>query len=134
LIIGAIAGVVCFWAATSLKRALGYDDSLDAFGVHGVGGLIGAILTGVFAKMSVSNSEGAFAAVLAKDPAATLGALEGNIAQVWLQVEGVLYTVGFTAVATFILLKLVDVVMGLRVEEEVERDGLDLALHGETIH
>jgi ammonium transporter, Amt family len=134
IIIGVIAGVVCFWAATSLKHALGYDDSLDAFGVHGVGGLIGAILTGVFAKMAVSNSEGAFAAVLAKDPAATLGALEGNVAQVWIQVEGVLYTLGYTAVATFILLKVVDVIIGLRVDEDVERDGLDLALHGETIH
>ncbi len=134
VIIGVIAGVVCFWSATSLKKALGYDDSLDAFGVHGVGGLIGAVLTGVFAKMSVSNSEGAFAAVLKDNPAATLGALEGNIAQLWIQVEGILWTAGWCAIATFILLKVVDVVIGLRVDEDVERDGLDLALHGETIH
>ena len=134
IIIGIVAGVVCFWSATSLKHMLGYDDSLDAFGVHGVGGLIGAILTGVFAKMSVSNSEGGFASVLQADPNATLGLLEGNAAAVWIQVQGVLYTMVWCAVATFVLLKVVDVVMGLRVEEDVERDGLDLALHGESIH
>jgi Amt family ammonium transporter len=134
IISGAVAGLVCFWSATSLKHMLGYDDSLDAFGVHGVGGLIGAILTGVFAKMSVSNSEGGFASVLQADPKATLGLLEGNAAAVWIQVQGVAYTVAWCAIATFVLLKIVDVVMGLRVEEDVERDGLDLALHGESIH
>ena len=134
IIIGIIAGVVCFWSATSLKHMLGYDDSLDAFGVHGVGGLVGALLTGVFAKMSVSNSEGGFASVLQADPKATLGLLEGNAAAVWIQVQGIAYTVIWCAVATFVLLKVVDVVMGLRVEEDVERDGLDLALHGESIH
>ncbi|WP_377808506.1 ammonium transporter [Azospirillum sp. A29] len=134
IVIGIVAGVVCFWSATSLKHMLGYDDSLDAFGVHGVGGLIGAILTGVFAKMSVSNSEGGFASVLQADPKATLGLLEGNAAAVWIQVQGVAYTVAWCAIATFVLLKIVDVVMGLRVEEDVERDGLDLALHGESIH
>jgi len=134
IIIGIIAGVICFWSATSLKRALGYDDSLDAFGVHGVGGLVGAVLTGVFAKMSVSNSEGAFAAVLKDNPNATLGLLEGNTAAVWIQIQGVLWTIGWCAIATFILLKVIDVVMGLRVDEDVERDGLDLSLHGETIH
>jgi ammonium transporter, Amt family len=133
IIIGIAAGVVCFFAATSVKKALGYDDSLDAFGVHGVGGLLGAVLTGVFAKMSVSNSEGGFAAVLKADPAATLGVLEGNAAQFLIQVKGVVWTLGWTAIATFILLKLVEVVMGLRVDEEVERDGLDLALHGESV-
>jgi len=134
IIIGLISGVVCFWSATSLKRTLGYDDSLDAFGVHGVGGLVGAILTGVFAKMSIGNSEGAFAAVLKDAPDTKLGLLEGNVAQLWIQVEGILWTVGWCAIATFVLLKVIDVVMGLRVDEDVERDGLDLALHGETIH
>ncbi|KAA0573561.1 ammonium transporter [Azospirillum sp. B21] len=134
IIIGIVAGVICFWSATSLKHMLGYDDSLDAFGVHGVGGLIGAVLTGVFAKMSVSNSEGAFAAVLQADPSATLGLLEGNAGAVWIQIQGVLYTMVWCAVATFVLLKVIDVVMGLRVDEDVERDGLDLALHGESIH
>ncbi|AWK87832.1 ammonium transporter [Azospirillum thermophilum] len=134
IIIGIVAGVICFWSATSLKRMLGYDDSLDAFGVHGVGGLIGAILTGVFAKMSVANSEGAFAAVLKDAPDTTLGMLEGNAAALWIQIQGVVWTIGWCAIATFVLLKVVDVVMGLRVDEDVERDGLDLALHGETIH
>ncbi|MDR6773890.1 ammonium transporter [Azospirillum sp. BE72] len=134
IIIGIVAGVICFWSATSLKHMLGYDDSLDAFGVHGVGGLIGAVLTGVFAKMSVSNAEGAFAAVLQADPSATLGLLEGNAGAVWIQIQGVLYTMVWCAVATFVLLKVIDVVMGLRVDEDVERDGLDLALHGESIH
>ena len=134
IIIGIIAGVICFWSATSLKRALGYDDSLDAFGVHGVGGLVGALLTGVFAKMSVSNSEGAFASVLKDNPNATLGLLEGNTAAVWIQIQGIAWTVAWCAIATFVLLKVIDVVMGLRVDEDVERDGLDLSLHGETIH
>ena len=119
LIIGAVAGVVCYWGATGLKRALGYDDSLDAFGVHGVGGVIGAILTGVFAVEAIGG---------------TAGALEGNIGQLWVQVEGILYTTAYTAIGTFILLKIVDVIIGLRVDEDVERDGLDLALHGESIH
>lgn len=133
IIIGLAAGIVCFFASTAVKKALGYDDSLDAFGVHGVGGLLGALLTGVFAKMAVSNSEGGFAAVLKADPNATLGVLEGNAAQFLIQVKGVIWTLGWTAIATFVLLKLVEVVMGLRVEEEVERDGLDLALHGESV-
>jgi Amt family ammonium transporter len=134
IIIGLISGAVCFWSATSLKRALGYDDSLDAFGVHGVGGLVGALLTGVFAKISIGNSEGAFAAVLKDAPDTKLGLLEGNVAQLWIQVEGIIWTVGWCAIATFVILKVIDVVMGLRVDEDVERDGLDLALHGETIH
>ncbi len=134
IVIGIVAGVICFWSATSLKRALGYDDSLDAFGVHGVGGLVGALLTGVFAKMSVSNSEGAFAAVLKDTPNATLGLLEGNASAVWIQIQGIAWTIGWCAIATFVLLKVIDVVMGLRVDEDVERDGLDLSLHGETIH
>ncbi|HYH37784.1 MAG TPA: ammonium transporter [Azospirillum sp.] len=134
IIIGLISGVLCFWSATSLKRMLGYDDSLDAFGVHGVGGLVGALLTGVFAKMSIGNSEGAFAAVLKDAPDTKLGLLEGNAAQLWIQIEGVLWTIGWCAIVTFVLLKAIDVVMGLRVDEDIERDGLDLALHGETIH
>lgn len=119
LVIGAVSGVVCLWGATALKRALGYDDSLDAFGVHGIGGIVGAILTGVFAVEAIGG---------------TAGVLEGNIGQLWTQVYGILATVVYSAVGTFIILKVVDVVMGLRVEEEVERDGLDLALHGESIH
>jgi len=119
LIIGLIAGVVCYWGATGLKHALKYDDSLDAFGVHGIGGITGAILTGVFAVEKIGG---------------TAGLLEGNAAQVLIQVKGVLMTLVYTAVVTFILLKLIDMVMGLRVTAEEEREGLDLALHGETVH
>ncbi|WP_431855075.1 ammonium transporter [Azospirillum sp.] len=134
LVIGAVSGVVCFWSATSLKRMLGYDDSLDAFGVHGVGGFIGALLTGVFAKISVANVEGAFASVLKDAPDTTLGLLEGNASAVLIQIQGIAWTIGWCAVVTFVLLKAIDLVIGLRVDEDIERDGLDLALHGETIH
>jgi Amt family ammonium transporter len=119
LIIGVAAGVVCFWASTSLKHMLGYDDSLDCFGVHGVGGIVGAVLTGVFAVESIGGVP---------------GLLEGNPAQVWIQVKSVLITIVYCAVLSFVILKLVDLVIGLRVEREVEREGLDLALHGEAVH
>ena len=119
LVIGLVSGVVCYWGATGLKRMMGYDDSLDAFGVHGVGGIVGAILTGVFAQEAIGG---------------TAGLLEGNAGQVWTQFIGIIATIVYSAIASFILLKVIDVVMGLRVDEDVERDGLDLALHGETIH
>jgi len=119
LAIGIVAGIVCWWAAAKLKPMLGYDDSLDAFGIHGVGGIVGAILTGVFAAKSIGG---------------TSGLLEGNAAQVGLQVYGVAVTLVYTAIATFILLKVVDMIVGLRVNPETERDGLDLNLHGEVVH
>jgi Amt family ammonium transporter len=119
LIIGLVAGMVCYWGATGLKHALKYDDSLDAFGVHGVGGITGAILTGVFAVEKIGG---------------TAGLLEGNGGQVLTQVYGVLITMVYTAIVSFILLKVIDLVMGLRVSPEEEREGLDLALHGETVH
>jgi Amt family ammonium transporter len=97
---------------------LGYDDSLDVFGIHGVGGIVGAILTGVFAAEAIGGAK---------------GLLEGNAAQVGLQVYGVAVTIVYCAIATFILLKVVDVIIGLRVDAESERDGLDLNLHGETV-
>ncbi|MBZ0091219.1 MAG: ammonium transporter [Sulfuricellaceae bacterium] len=118
LIIGLAAGVVCYWGATSLKHMLGYDDSLDAFGVHGVGGIVGAVLTGVFAV---------------KDIGGTAGLLEGNAGQVMTQFLGVGVTVVYSGIATFIILKVIDLVVGLRVSEEQEREGLDLALHGERV-
>lgn len=118
LAIGIAAGVLCYWGATSLKSMLGYDDSLDAFGVHGVGGVVGALLTGVFALKSVGG---------------TAGLLEGNAAQVGIQLVGVLATIIYTAVATFIILKVIDMIIGLRVSEEQEREGLDVALHGERV-
>ncbi len=119
LLIGLAAGVACFWGATWLKNRMGYDDSLDAFGVHGVGGTVGAILTGVFAAEAVGG---------------TPGLLEGNAIQVWIQIKGVLATVAWSAIATFVLLKIIDLVVGLRVDPETEIEGLDLRLHGEVVH
>ena len=115
LAIGLAAGVICFFCATSLKRKLGYDDSLDAFGVHGVGGIVGAILTGVFAAPALGG----------------FGTVEDIGAQVWTQFVGVLFTVVYTGIVTFLILKVIDVVMGLRVSEEEETVGLDLAQHNE---
>ncbi|MEZ5669997.1 MAG: ammonium transporter [Alphaproteobacteria bacterium] len=121
LVIGIVAGVVCFISATSIKNALGYDDSLDAFGVHGVGGIVGAVLTGVFATSAVTGAE---------DP---VGLLEGNGGQLMAQIYGVLVTVVYCGIVTLVLLKLIDWTVGLRVDTDTERDGLDLALHGETV-
>lgn len=118
LIIGLVAGIVCFWGATSLKKMLGYDDSLDAFGVHGVGGIVGAILTGVFAVEAVGG---------------TAGLLEGNGGQVVTQIMGVAATVAYGLVVTWLILKVIDMLVGLRVSEEEEREGLDVSLHGERV-
>ncbi|MGE3334971.1 MAG: ammonium transporter [Rhodospirillaceae bacterium] len=121
LIIGLVAGVGCYIGATSLKHALGYDDSLDAFGVHGVGGIIGAVLTGVFAREAIS-------------PIDAHGLIEGNGAQVITQLYGVGVTVVYCAIATAIILKVVDLIVGLRVEKDEEREGLDIVLHGEVVN
>jgi len=113
--IGIAAGVICYLAASKLKRALGYDDSLDAFGVHAVGGIVGALLTGVFA-------------------AASLGGSQANLnigSQVWIQFEGVMATIIYCSILTFIILKVIDAVIGLRVSEEEETEGLDLSQHDE---
>ena len=118
LIIGLVAGAVCYWGAVILKFKLGYDDSLDVFGVHGLGGIVGALLTGVFAVESIGG---------------TKGLLEGNAGQLLIQMEGIAGTVIYSGIATFIILKIIDAVMGLRVDEETEVTGLDLSLHGETI-
>ncbi|SFP37055.1 ammonium transporter [Pseudomonas borbori] len=115
LVIGLAAGVICFFCATSLKRKFGYDDSLDVFGVHAVGGIVGAILTGAFAAPALGG----------------FGAVENIPAQLWVQFEGVAFTVVYTAVLTFAILKVIDLVMGLRVSDEEETVGLDLALHNE---
>ncbi|MGX5221408.1 ammonium transporter [Pseudomonas segetis] len=115
LVIGLAAGVICFFCATSLKRKLGYDDSLDAFGVHGIGGIVGALLTGVFAAPALGG----------------FGEVENIAAQLWIQFEGVIFTLVYTAVVTFVILKVIDLVMGLRVSDEEETVGLDLALHNE---
>jgi Amt family ammonium transporter len=110
-VIGIAAGVICFWAATSLKRMMGYDDSLDAFGVHCIGGITGAILTGVFNVKEISGAD----------------------ASVMTQVYAVLATLVYSGGVSFILLKVIDMVVGLRVSEEEEREGLDVSLHGERV-
>lgn len=121
LIIGVVAGLAGFWGATGLKHALGYDDSLDAFGVHGICGIVGALLTGVFAYGPLSATTAA--------PAGTSGGMDTLIVQAY----AVGATLVFCAVGTFILLKIVDAIVGLRVAEEEEREGLDVSLHGERI-
>ena len=118
LIIGLVAGLVCYWGAVVLKPKLGYDDSLDVFGVHGLGGITGALLTGVFAVEAIGG---------------TPGLLEGNVGQVLIQLEGIGATIVYCAIVTFVLLKIIDAVMGLRVDEEEEVTGLDYSLHGETV-
>ena len=118
LAIGAIAGIVCYWGATGLKHTFGYDDALDCFGVHGIGGAAGAILTGVFA---ISEYGG------------TSGLLEGNAMQVLNQAEGVGIVIVYDAIVSLIILKVVDLVIGLRVSTDIEREGLDIALHGEAV-
>ena len=118
LAIGIAAGIVCYWGVTGLKHFFGYDDALDAFGVHAVGGATGAILTGVFAVAAYGG---------------TAGLIEGNAGQVVNQIIGVAVVFVYDVIVTLIILKIVDLVIGLRVSEEVEREGLDLALHGEVV-
>ena len=119
LVIGIVAGVACYWGAVWLKTALRYDDSLDVFGVHGIGGIVGALLTGVFASEAIGGVP---------------GLLEGNPGQVWTQFVGIVSTIVYCGVVSFILLKIIDLVIGLRVDQESEVTGLDLSLHGETVH
>ncbi|WP_048863370.1 ammonium transporter, partial [Acidisphaera rubrifaciens] len=119
LIIGIAAGVICFWTATSMKHLFGYDDSLDCFGVHGIGGIVGALLTGVFSYGPLSATD------------ATPAGSPGSLAQLILQAEGVASTIVYSGIGSFILLKIVDLVIGLRVSTEEEREGLDIVLHGE---
>jgi ammonium transporter, Amt family len=111
LVIGIAAGVLCFFAATTVKKMFGYDDSLDAFGVHCIGGIVGAILTGVFNVKEISGAD----------------------ASVVTQIEAVLTTLVYSGVGSFIILKIIDMVIGLRVSEEEEREGLDISLHGERV-
>ena len=117
LAMGLIGGVVCFWGITVLKRILKADDSLDAFGLHGVGGIVGAILTAFFASDFIMGD-----------------AAPANVfTQAWIQVEGVLATIAYSAILTFIILKVIDLVIGIRVSADDERIGLDLSQHGERI-
>jgi len=125
LAIGLIAGVVCYWMVTKVKAIFGYDDALDAFGVHGAGGTIGALLTGVFAQQVINPIFGAGKAV---------GALDGHWGQVGNQLVGVLIAWVFALVGTLVLLKIVDLLTGIRVPEEHEIEGLDITQHGEEAY
>ena len=120
--IGLAAGAICYFASTSLKRAIGYDDALDVFGVHAVGGIVGAVLTGVFATAAITGAD------------APLGAIDGNWAQVGVQIKGIVVTIVYCGVGTFILLMLTRLFFGLRVSPQEEVEGLDISLHGEVIH
>jgi Amt family ammonium transporter len=121
IVIGVAAGVICFWSATTLKHMLGYDDSLDAFGVHGIGGIVGALLTGVFSYGALSATD------------ASPDGSPGGLAQLKLQAIGVCSTIAYSGVMTLILLMVTKALVGLRVGEDEEREGLDIVLHGEQI-
>jgi Amt family ammonium transporter len=116
--IGLAAGVICFFASTTIKKALGYDDSLDVFGIHAVGGIVGAILTGVFALEAIGGKP---------------GLLEGNAGQVLTQIWGITATIAWCAIATFVILIIVNILVGVRVSQAVEVEGLDINLHGEVV-
>ena len=122
IVLGLLAGLVCLWGVSGLKRMLGADDAFDVFGVHGVGGILGAILTGVFASQSLGGTGG-----LTPDTF-SMGA------QVWVQVKSVVFTIVWSGVVAFIAFKIADLVVGLRVTEEEEREGLDISSHGETAY
>ncbi|MPZ58120.1 MAG: ammonium transporter [Rhizobiales bacterium] len=125
ILIGLIAGVVCFWACTQLKQKLGYDDSLDVFGIHGVGGMLGTLLTGVFAVGALSAT--------AESPAGAQGLLEGNGKQVLIQLYGVVVTLVWSGAVTWILLKVIDLIVPLRVTQQQEVEGLDITQHGGSL-
>jgi Amt family ammonium transporter len=116
--IGVAAGVACYLGATSLKHAFGYDDALDCFGVHAVGGIVGALLTGVFAIEQYGG---------------TPGLIEGNVHQLWNQIVGIATVIVYDVIVSLIILKIVDLAIGLRVSNDIELEGLDLALHGEAV-
>ena len=125
VVIGLIAGALCYWASTVLKYRLRYDDSLDVFGVHGVGGILGTLMAGVFATAAISAS--------GADPGVS-GLIEGNVKQLGLQAVGVVVTTLWCVAGTFAILKLIDAMVGLRVTSDQEREGLDITQHGEALH
>jgi ammonium transporter, Amt family len=128
IVIGLLAGFLCLWGVSGLKKMLGADDSLDVFGVHGVGGILGALLTGVFASPKLGGT-GIY------DYVANKASADYSITgQVWIQLQGVLTTLVWSGVVAFVAYKLVDLVIGLRVPEEEEREGLDITSHGETAY
>jgi ammonium transporter, Amt family len=125
VLIGLIAGTICFWACTSLKMKLGYDDSLDVFGVHGIGGLTGTLLAGVFAVAALSVSP--------ETPGGVAGLLEGNPHQIVAQLYGIVVTILWSAILTVIILKVTEFMVPLRVRQEDEVMGLDVSQHGEAL-
>jgi len=124
LLIGLLAGIFCFWMVTAVKRTFGYDDTLDAFGVHGAGGTLGALLTGVFATNLINDAP-------INGKTVPLGLVDGNPGQILNQLIGVLIAMGLAAVGTFLILKICDVVVGVRASHDEEEQGLDLTQHGE---
>jgi Amt family ammonium transporter len=125
VVIGVVAGAVCFWACTKLKQKLGYDDSLDVFGVHGVGGFTGTLLTGVFAAAAIS--------VGPDTPNGLPGLLEGNPRQVLIQLYGIGVTIVWSGVLTWGLLKVIELFDKVRVSPQQEVEGLDISQHGEAL-
>ena len=128
IVIGFIAGFACLWGVTGLKKMLGADDSLDVFGVHGVGGIVGALLTGVFNNQALGGP-----GLVTDWVTASMGS-NGIGAQVWVQLKAVLVTIVWSGVVSIVAFKIVDMVIGLRVNEEDEREGLDITSHGETAY
>jgi Amt family ammonium transporter len=124
LLIGLLAGVFCFLMVTAVKHVFGYDDTLDAFGVHGAGGTLGALLTGVFATNAINNAQ-------INGKVIPLGLVDGNPGQILNQAVGVLIAFALAGVGTFVILKICDAVIGVRVDHDAEEDGLDLSQHGE---
>ncbi|MBL8341784.1 MAG: ammonia channel protein, partial [Rubrivivax sp.] len=130
LVIGAVAGFACLWGVNGLKKMLGADDSLDVFGVHGIGGIVGALLTGVFHAQQLGGPGMVpdwTTAAMATNP-------DGIAAQVWIQLKAVLLTIVWSGVVAFAAYKIVDLTIGLRVPEDEEREGLDITAHGETAY
>ncbi|MBC7730187.1 MAG: ammonia channel protein, partial [Microbacteriaceae bacterium] len=128
IVIGFVSGFACLWGVHSLKRLLGADDSLDVFGVHGVGGIVGALLTGVF------NNQGLGGPGIVTDWVTATVVNSDMGAQVWIQLKAVLLTIVWSGVVAAVSFKIVDLVIGLRVSEEEEREGLDISSHGETAY
>ena len=124
LLIGFLAGVFCFFMVTAVKHIFGYDDTLDAFGVHGAGGTLGAILTGVFATSAINDTQ-------INGKVIPLGLVDGNPGQILNQAMGVGIAIGLAVVGTLVILKVVDVLIGVRVDGDAEEEGLDLTQHGE---
>jgi Amt family ammonium transporter len=128
IVIGFVAGFACLWGVNGLKRMIGADDSLDVFGVHGVGGIVGALLTGVFNNQALGGPG------LVGDWVTAAVSSVPIMDQVWIQFKAVILTIIWSGVVSFVAYKIVDIVLGLRVTEEAEREGLDITSHGETAY